>query len=354
MIRTGRNYQISQMQIPDPNGEIITTIKFAAPTGTVNMVKPNLKYNKRNWMGFDFDDVAAWVVDAYNVIRQYKYTDGCGIDHPYAMTMAINGANETSGQEYTFSEGLTVAMVMAMTKVGRCDLSDHGYFHDPVGFGANVTAAESTIRMQDFVKRKFNYWTRSKTVPQNYAGHAQAAFDQGYLYVTSQGTFDTFTPEWEFAPPGDYSKVNKSFGAVRRDFSDKWQEDEAFLKTKVNDLVASNNKFFRIGSHTVDVEYFGRFCQYLMTQSNDNTLCCTTRELFEYEEMKRQPTTWDVQGDTLTITTDINGLDAKNRWKDLSFLISSDQQIKSVTTNGDSCTFNPGTGLVNVYKETIN
>lgn len=330
---------------------IITTIKFAtAPTTAVATV-PTLKYNKKNWFSFEMDDMGDTIPFALSVLAGKSYTDGCGNNKPYTMSAAVNGANETSGIEYSMTDAIG-ARLRAVIAAGG-DLSDHGYFHDPVGFGADVTPLQSTILMQDFIRRKFDgYEVRSKIVPTNYAGHAQAAFDQGYLYSTSQGTFDDFTPEWMYAPPGTFANLGSTFATPRRDFSDNWQGDLTYLKGVIDSVNSSTGKFYRIGSHYINNEAaFQEFFDYVQTTSNDELLVATTREVLEYREMRNLPITQNLVGDTLTITVDTTNLSSKSRWRDLSFLIDSDSDILSVITTATSSTFNPSTGLVNTFQQ---
>lgn len=349
-MKESRNYKISEVIPPEPGNFITTKVNFASKPSVSDIKVAGLKYNKKNWLGIDFDDVSEWVMQAFDVTNQYSYSDGCGNNISYAASICINAAYEQTGIEYKFDQGLTVAMIMDMVNRKRWDISDHGYYHDPVGFGADITPLESTIMMEDYVKRMFNYWVRTKATPQDYPGHAEAAFLQHYLYVTSQGTFDSFTAEWEYAPPGDFAKVNKVFGAIRRDGTDRWQEDELSLQILIDKLLLGNNAFFRIASHSVNTEYFGNFCNYIQTQANDELLVCCTREIFEFEEMKRQNTTYEVVGNSIIINTTLEGLSVKNRFKDMSFLNTSGNQILSVESNADSTSFNSN-GLINIFKQ---
>ena len=349
-MKESRNYMLGDTITPEPSNYITTKVNFISKPSASDISVTGLKYNKRNWIGIDFDDVGEWVMQAFDVTNQYSYSDGCGNNINYAASICINAAHELTGIEYKFDQGLTVAMILDMVNRKRWDITDHGYYHDPVGFGENMTPLESTIRMEDYVKRMFDYWVRTKATPQNYPGHAEAAFLEHYLYVTSQGTFDSFTPEWEYAPPGDFSKVDKSFGAIRRDFTDQWQSDLGFLKEKIDLLFTKQNCFYRIASHTVDPEYFGQFCAYIQSNANDEVLLCATREVFEFEEMKRQQTTYEVVDNSIIIKTSLEGLSIKNKFKDMSFLVSSGNQILSIESNADSKSFN-NNGLINILKQ---
>lgn len=359
-MQVARNYTIGGTTIVPPDPEpivtgITTTIKFvSAPSNATATVAPR-KFNKKNHWAFEWDDASIGSVTALNTLNNAYYTDGCGNNINYSAAIAINGANETSGLEYTYSGGdgkVSKANMITMINAGW-EISDHSYFHDPSGFGASVTPLENTQQMQTYIKSLLNYWTRSKVVPTNYAGHATAARDLGYLYSTSTGTFDDFTPEWMYAPPGSWDNVSSDFAPIRRDFTDQWANSLNYLKGVFDTLIASDNKFFRVGSHTIDATAFQSLVDYIVANSNDELLVCSTREWLEYAEMKALPFTQLLSGDTLTITVDLSDLDAKNRWKDLSYNITSDQNIDSVTTTGDSATFNASTGLVNIFKQNL-
>lgn len=361
MIRVARNYIIGTGIIPpdpEPDATKVTLqIKFAGnPTSAVAAIAPR-KFNKEIHWGFDWDDASFGAYVGLNILNNAFYTDGCGNNIPYAGSLAINGANELSGLEYEYdgSDGkVSIANMLSMINSGW-EISDHSYYHDPVENGADKTAEWNTIEMRGYIKRKLNYWTRSKVVPTNYPGHAQAAFDLGYLYSTSQGTFDSFTAEWMYAPPGNWANVPANFAPVRRDFTDEWPSSLSALKSMVDTLKSSANKFFRMGTHSTlqgaQVTAFQELINYMQANSSDKFLVSSTREWLEYDEMKVKPFTQSLIGDTLTIETDLTTLDEKMRWKDQSFNITSDKAIISVTTDGDSASFNRTTGLVNSFKQ---
>ncbi|SMC96305.1 hypothetical protein [Pedobacter africanus] len=351
MIKQARNYVISGL--PEPKHTIKTIVRFAAPaTLAVANIAP-WKYNKKNTMAFEWDDASIGALTGLNILNAAFYTDGCGNNINYSATLAINGANETTGIPYTYdgTDGrVSAAQMISMINAGW-EISDHGYYHDQVGFGATVNPLQSTILMQSFIKNLLNYWTRSKVVPNADAGHAQAAHDIGYLYSTSQGTFDTFTPVWMFVPPGNYNDVPPLFGALRRYFTDQLAVELNDIKAIIDTLLSGNNTFFRLASHTIDQTAFQNLVDYIETNAEDELWVASHREVLEYREMKALPTYQEFNGDTLTIVTDITSLTNKNRYKDLSFNIASDQPILSVTTDGDNATFNATTGLVNIFKQ---
>ncbi|WP_316817287.1 hypothetical protein [Pedobacter nyackensis] len=357
-MKVARYYTIGGTIVVPPDPEpiitgITTTIKFVSAPSNATATIANRKFNKKNHWAFEWDDATSGAVTGLNILNNAFYTDGCGNNINYSGTLAFNGANETSGLEYTYAGGdgrVSKANMLAMITAGW-EMSDHSYFHDPVGFGASVTPLENTQRMQTYIKNLLNYWTRSKAVPTNYAGHATAARDLGYLYSTSQGTFDSFTAEWMYAPPGQWSNVPSGFAPLRRDFTDNWSGSLTSLQNMVTTLKAATGKFFRVGSHTINATAFQDLVDFLVANSGDEFLVSSTREWLEYDEMKVQPINQVLSGDTLTISMDLTGLDVKNRWKDLSYNITSDATIASVTTDGDSASFNSTTGLVNVFKQ---
>ncbi|SMC53371.1 polysaccharide deacetylase family protein [Pedobacter nyackensis] len=352
------NYIMGDPAPIDPN-KLITKVKFAsAPSSAVAAIAPR-KFNKKNHWAFEWDDASSGAVTGLGILNNAFYTDGCGNSINYSGTLAINGANENTpeaypldGYAYSGADGrASLTQMITMINAGW-EISDHSYYHDPVGKGALYTAYQMTVMMQTYIQERLNYWTRSKVVPTNYAGHATAARDLGYLYSTSQGTFDSFTAEWVFAPPGNWVNVPADFAPLRRDFTDNWPGSLTNLQNMVTTLKAATGKFFRVGSHTINTTAFQSLVDFLVANSGDEFLVSSTREWLEYDEVRVQPITQSLLGDTLTITSDLTGLDPKNRWRDLSFNITSDQTIESVTTvGGDSSSFNPATGLVNVFKQ---
>lgn len=331
--------------------KIITTIQLDGPPSSSNVVRCTRKYNKKGWLSFEWDDASLGAIEGLSILNGKFYTDGCGNYKNYSAALAINGAYEGTGIPYAYESGMTKAIMRSMILKGW-EISDHGYYHDPVGFGAEVTAMQSTALMQLFIKSLLNYWTRSKVVPQNYAGHALAADAQGYIYVTSQGTFDSYSPEWVFAPAGDFGVVPVRFGAVRRDFTDKWVTDLDHLKGMIDRVIAGNDKFYRVGSHTIDGTAFDNLMNYIQNSSSDKVMVCSTREVMEYREVAAMPFTKTVVGNTIVIETDLRVLDPKNRWKDQSFMVTTDRNVTGVTVSSGSASFNSSTGLVNTFLET--
>ncbi|WP_316736292.1 hypothetical protein [Pedobacter aquatilis] len=350
-MKASRHYILGQN-----NNKLITQIKFASAPSSAVATVPNLKFNKKNWFSFELDDASVSLQSALNIFNQLFYTDGCGNNINYRLGLALNGASNYSGLEEKYdgsNPSQTTVQVINQILVAGGDLSDHSYFHEPEGYGAGVTPLENTIRMQDYILRKFNgYKVRSKAVPTNYEGHATAAYNQGYLYSTSTGTFDNFTPVGLYTPLGDFGLV-PTFGALRRAFTDSWVDSYDEIKTFVDTLLTKENWFLRLGSHGIDnLQAFTNYFNYIKNQSNDRLLVSTTREIFEYREMKNLPITQNLVGDTLTIEVDLTNLSNKNRWKDLSFNVNSNSTIQSVTSNATSASFNSSTGLVNIFKQT--
>lgn len=349
MITLSLSYNQAGGPIPK---KITTQIKFASAPSAATATICDRKFNKKNTFSLEWDDASIGSIAGLSILNGASFTDGCGNNRTYTASVALNGANEVSGDEYLYNTGLTIDIMRNQMIPAGWDFSDHGYFHDPVDFGADITPLQSTQKMQFFIKKILNYWTRSKVVPQNYEGHADAAGLMGYLYVTSQGTFDSYTPEWMFAPPGNYNNVPEGFAALRRDFTDEWATSLPALKINIDNLLNGTNQFYRLASHTIDQSAFQNLITYVQNNANDELLVATTREILEYNEMKGMPMTQSLIGDTLTLETDISLLDTKNRWKDQCFNITSDKEIVSVTTDGNNTSFNPSTGLVNVFKQT--
>lgn len=358
MILRGRNFKVGTGGVT-PSTKITTVIKFATVPTFAVATRPNIKFGKANHLAFEWDDASIGAVTGLGILNNAFYTDGCGNNRNFSGTLAINGANENTpeaypldGYTYNGADGRTsLTQMIAMINAGW-EISDHSYYHDPVGKGALYTAYQMTVMMQTYIKEKLNYWTRTKVVPTNYPGHAQAAYDIGYLYSTSTGTFDSFTPVWMYAPPGDLSLV-PTFGAIRRDFTDEWATDLTSLKSIIGGLFSTTNKFYRVGSHTIDAGAFQELIDYITDNFDDKFLVSSTREHFEYREVSLLPTVQSLVGDTLTIETDMTNLDPKNRWRDQSFVISTDANILSVSSNGDGEAYNNTTKLVNVYKQVL-
>lgn len=330
-------------------------ITFASnPTSAVATV-PNQKFDKKNTFSLDFDDVSNSAGSALTFLNTKHFTDGCGNNISYRFGVGINGANTFNGLEYTFdgSNGsqTTKAKLLEIIAAGG-DLSDHSYYHDPVGYGASTTAAQNTTLCYDFISRLFNgYKTRTKIVPSNNAGHAQAAYDQSYLASISESTFDSFTPEGLYNPRGLWSNVT-GFPALKRFFTDTWNSSQSGLKSEIDYLLTQTNGFMILGSHTIDNQTaFESVFNYLETNSADNVWIASTREILEFREMKALPMSQNLVGNVLTITINTSGLNTKNRFRDMTFKIASDKNIIGITTNATSSSYSNTTHIVNVFKQ---
>lgn len=238
----------------------------------------------------------------------------------------------------------------------RWDIENHSYYHEPYGnynFGADRT--KNIIALDTLILKKISYKMNGLVVPTDYSGFPKAAKEAGYIFSTSQGTFDGLAPAGKpvYKDVQNYDLAPITFSSFNRMFYDNWVEMESTVKNAIDVIIQKNNYYFRFASHGIDEAAYSRIIDYFERKTNDKILFLPTREIMEYRLMTTLPISYHKQNDRLIVEINTASLSSRCRWRDLSFIVNSDAKIKSINLlNGiDKATFNVESGLVNIFKQ---
>ncbi|MBO9573654.1 MAG: hypothetical protein J7497_15810, partial [Chitinophagaceae bacterium] len=338
---------------PAPDPTVMSfEIELSNTTDDAKAAVAGLKYNKAGWVSLEFDDNSLGALTAADILKTKSYTDGCGNNIPYAAALAAIGRSNYNNQEMGAMPGYYVTYEQMKTMIGAgWDIENHSLYHEPTGNYSNGTDwAKNISEMDALILQKINYKMNGSVVPVNYSGFPTAAKNFGYLFSSSESTFDNLAPGL-----GNYQKVVAfdlapvTFSAFNRIFNDDWTKMETDVKSATATLSTLTNSYFRLGSHTVNATNLQNILDNFSSVTKDNILFIPTREIMEYRVMTTLPITYTKEGNILRVVINPQSLPSRFRWRDLSFVVTSNAKITNIKNlNGiDKATFNPQTGLVN-------
>lgn len=344
---------------PDPTSKLMKfEVVFSSEPADVKATVAKLKYNKSGWVSVEWDDNSLASIEGYSVLKNKYYTDGCSNNIPYTGAVAVIGMNQYLCNEVAANDKGSLNYDQMKELIGAgWDIENHSYYHDPTGNCNNGSDWFKNIKeLDELIKNRIGYKMNGAVVPTNYSGFATAAKDYGYVFSTSQGTFDGLlpagNPTWK--PTNDFDLAPKEYSAYGRIFHDGWADMENDVKTAINELVKHQNHYFRFASHGIDKGAFERIVDYFQNQTNDKYLFLTTREIMEYRLVSSLPIKYTKEGNKLIVEIDTSTLPERIRWRDLSFVITnSGAKISSINVISglEKASFNANTGLVNVFKQ---
>jgi hypothetical protein len=367
----------------------ITVTLSGTPNSTTKLIPADLKYNKQGHFDWTQDDGGNGALDNSAVMYGgtaptngvtypgYTFTDGANNrakNIPYAGSVARNAwANSDTLSDYNALGPTYMTWPQIATVLNRgWSLLDHGAFHGidqagavALGFNAFKNAAAN----RNYLYRKslaegVPYVTRYGVVPSADSGYHSAWEQMGYLGATSQNAFDNYPAE----PQADWwnngvgivtnYKNDNRFHVQARRFKDLNASDAySDYKTAIDVLLAQSSSSVHgslsYGIHMNNVDTFNKVMNYLNTSASNRIWVCGLHEFYEYFNVIQQTkVTQSISGTTLTVTLDQSFLPDETRWRDMSFLLSSNVSISSVTVSGaDDYSYNTSTGLINIYKK---
>ncbi|MFV0607164.1 MAG: hypothetical protein ACK5NK_15135 [Niabella sp.] len=339
----------------DSKTMVFEVVFESVPTSATATIA-TLKYNKQGWASVEWDDNSISSLTGFEKLKNTFYTDGCGNNIPYTGAVAVNGRNQYNNEEAgLLSMNVTYNQMTDLINCGW-DIENHSYYHEPTGnYNYGNDRNRNVKELEDLIFARINYKMNGLVVPTNYDGFPTAAKNFGYLFSTSQGTFDGLPPAGNpvYKDVQDFALAPVDFSSFNRMFYDNWNEMETAAKKAIDVIITKNNHYFRLASHGIDAAAFSRIIDYFKQKTNDKILMVPTREVMEYRQMAKMPVILELKDGKLTIQVKIHTLADRIRWRDLSFMINSDKKIKSVTALNaiDSVTFNSNTGLINVFKQ---
>jgi hypothetical protein len=362
---------------PLPRQARITVTFASAPAAATSRIAP-LLYNKTRVLHFEEDDSPVAVfTEAYPLFQGGKaatgqafpglrFTDGCGHARPYTAAVAINGHNPSYNNTEWLDDGLghdSGKLVWAQAQT----LLNHGW---DVENHSDLHTADNPVRqladLDALIAKHLNGYKPSVfVVPTNFAGYPTAAFEAGYLAVTSASQGDQFLmlnpyndqriPLSSLPVPPDkfvYRRYNADLAAG---------ETSGALITRLNrlsdDLMAPGNPaaelyLQRVFTHGIDLNVLTAWMNHTQAIAHDQLWVTTLREFDEYRrtshEVKKTET---LRGNTLTIDLDYIGVHPLTRFPSLTLLLDTPGTIANVTVTGaDSSSFNRATKLVNIFR----
>ena len=204
-------------------------------------------------------------------------------------------------------------------------------------------------------------------VPETFTGFVPYADDLGFLVSSSSGS-NSYKPA---VPPyvavGQVSNIEHPDSALvqlKRGFLHYWAVDSQVnsvihhFKSMVDASSELDNRFYRVGTHASqwDSAAFHGFVDTLNILSADRIWFTTAREWMEYRHTANDVVKQDTLfGNSMIISLSYDDIRNDFRWKDICLNISSDATIFNVSFTGsaDSISYNPATGLINIYKQNL-
>ena len=366
---------------PNPNPDV-KLIKVKVEFETV--VNPavsfaDLKYNKNSGLLMVKDDGGIedyTVAYAYlhggiqakdgNVYQGIRYSDGCGnLVEPH-YTFAIN--TDKSRLDSNPFEGLTTWGQYKTMAASGYSIANHTWHHG--GYDRYTELKQNEKNIYDNTGLR----TRTFVIPTADEGYAESAPYLGYKMVGSafgasstddnnnSGNENIVWTSKVDSKAIDMKRLDKFL--FSRYYLETWSEtDRADILNLANIVLtqSTNGKkyvghFFSHGlldgSNTM--QGFKNYISYVMNHpsNNDSIWLPSMQEFSEYFETKFLVNkTQSLSGKTLTVELDLSNLPEEGLNRDMSLLVSGGT-IKNVNVEGsDSYTFNPGTGLINIFKK---
>jgi hypothetical protein len=365
----------------------ITISLTGSPNSTTKLVPTDLKYDKWGHLNQTHDDRGNGAPDASIVCdggtagnsvtySPITYTDGANVreqDHPYTFSVASNSWVNTDTADWHFAAPFYMDWPAMKTMVDRgWSILDHGAFHgvdQPGAVSLGFDPMKNAFANRNYIFRKLKeqgveYVTRFGVVPSADSGYHSAWEQMGYLGGTSENAFDNYSahPAAEYVDTGLANVTNfkndDSYKVQARNFKDLTGSDavayyKIFFDALIHQSTATTKMSLDFGIHAFQIDTFKTIMDYLHSIANDHIWVCGLQEFYEYFQCIQQTKiTQSISGTTMTVTLDQRFLPSDMRWRDMSFKLSSNVGISSVTVTGaDDYSYNTSTGLINIYKK---
>lgn len=324
--------------------ELKITLTLSGIPGSAVPVMALNKYNKPRWVAQQLDDgdfVGEQNMHDIWLANNHTFSDGCG---NRKLCTAEIGVNIDTGAADKLSQ--------LKSTISRGDISNHSAYHSQENPDLQAQV------MDDEVLQVTGYKPSCFIIPTNYTGFANASYNLGYRGITSEGDyFDQFNSQRHHQLIPDSPILD--YDAFIRDLRDDHdnQDTKNLFTSNIDMLFTGQRNFYIMATHSqllTDAQKAGfkEIYDYLFSRANDTVLMCTVREFLDYRTMRSMPYSYTVSGNQVNIVINTDKLPERNRYRDVSFNLQSDQVISSVSVDGfDSYSFNPATGLVNAFKQ---
>jgi hypothetical protein len=373
--------------LPEKSSSQITikVVLSGVPNHTTKLVPCDLKFNKWGHFDLTFDDRGTGALDAIKVTQggvatngitypPITFTDGAGVTKYYTFSSASNAwVNTDSTGDWHFAASFYMDWPQMATVINaNWSVLEHGAFHGiglPGAVALGFDVPKNCYANRNYIYRKSAeqgtpYVTRFGVVPTNDPNYHSTWEQMGYVGGTSENQFDGYPaePYAEYIDTGLANVTNfkndDRYHVQARNFYDLTNANavayyKIFLDGLLHQSTSSTKMSLDFGIHAFQIDTFKVIMDYLHDNANDHIWVCGLQELYEYFQTIQQTRVkqWTV-GDTLWVTLDQSFLNPDHRWRDMSFTLSSNRSISSVTVTGaDDYSYNTSTGLINIYKK---
>lgn len=294
----------------------------------------------------------------------FTYTDGTGKKIGYKYSFAINANDEHSNSP----NATTWAQMIEMVSKGHA-IMNHSIFHGGTDKLKAIKDAEKNLwlhthyRMTEFVP------------PGNEEGFVASGIQLGYHMFSSE--FSEPIPDGNNDPGNQNMTWGSYIPMLRQDFNkvlvsrtnlgDQWNTKELPNAKSFVDFIFNNPKkaeklvgtAFSHGpfaDHKESADIFFQFMMYIKNHPNnrDSAWITSSKELMDYEKTKAKViiTSQDFNKQTgkFKIVLDMNNIDPNVMYRNLSMKVKGGKFSNVTATGVNDITFNPNTGLINIYK----
>jgi hypothetical protein len=380
MIIRGRRFIMSGTNPPDPGKNIKIEVTFAG-----NPVNPVVsfaaaKYNKEVVFNYEQDDSQEGI---YEVVFKHfyggtafdgvtspglKHTDGCGNQLNWKAAAACFAVNSYG---VDLMEG--VSSYVNYDQIYEMLQADWDVLNHQFGAPSSHIAGDSD-RYQQIRDLSQRIWERmlSRGMEYRIRGMVNPAADPGYTFsgfntkirvFSSQGGTEDLKDGYPFHNDKKLNTLQLPDVALTReylgenfkaDLISEWSGLINQVKTAGTKAAPSLLRLFSHGPYkdSDSAAGFRTFMNYVAAELGDRVWAGTTTELFEYLETKSLADKKEtLEGNKLTVNIDLSAIPDENRRRDMTLLISGGQITDIAVIGADHYSYNPATGLVNVFKK---
>lgn len=294
----------------------------------------------------------------------FTYTDGTGKNIGYKYSFAVN-----PNDEHNESTNVTTwTQMMEMVSKGH-SIMNHTLFHGGTDKLKAIKDAEKNLW------KHTRYRSTEIAIPSNDEGFVETGLQLGYHLITSE--FGEPVPDGNNSPGNE----NMSWGSVipmttqnfnkalisRSNLGDKWNAEElvnakAFIDYVFNrpdrakKLVGAAASHGPFGDRKENAEIFYEFISYIKNHpaNHDSVWMASSKELMDYVKTKAKVKVVKEKYDPVTgkylITLDMAAVNPNVIYRNMSLIVEGGEISNVKATGTNDVTFNPKTGLINIYK----
>lgn len=294
----------------------------------------------------------------------FTYTDGAGKNIGYKYSFAIN-----PNEEHSTSNNVTSwPQIIEIVSKGH-SIMNHTLYHGGTDKLKALKDAEKNLW------RHTHYRMTEIAIPSNDEGFVETGLQLGYHLISSE--FGEPTPDGNNSPGNE----NMSWGSVipmktqnfkkvlisRTNLGDQWNPSELKNAKSYVDYVFSHPEKSKkligaafshgpFGDKKEGAEIFYEFINYIKNHpaNRDSVWMTSSKELMDYVKTKAKVKIIKERYDRATgkyhIVLDMNTVDPNVIYRNMSLVVNGGEISNVKATGTNDVTFNPKTGLVNIYK----